>query len=315
VTVRARFAAAALVLAAGPLASQGPAIPPRAEPLRVSSAVAPETVTVGDRFRTVLQVVAPEGATVEFAPLPVGDALQPADSLRVLPGREGEPPIAAYSLVAWAAGAPLRAQVPVRVARADGSAATYLVPLRLPVVRSVLPADTSEVQPRPARELMRSLRAPATWWPWLAAVLLALAGGAWLLLRRRGSTAPGAASPRDQALRALDGIERDWTSGAIDTVRLYPAATRALRGYLAALSGEWGPDLTSRELLERLARDGVDEGARTSLARLLEHADRVKFACYLPPPDETRRFLAGARAWVLAFPPEAAAAASAREAA
>lgn len=314
-SIRARVAAAALALLASPLPAQEPAAAGRAEPLRVSSAVAPETVTVGDRFRSVLQVVAPEGATVEFAPLPVEDALQPADSLRVLPGRAGEPPIAAYSLVAWVADAPLRVQVPVRVGRADGTAATYLVPLRLPVVRSVLPADTSEIRPRPARGLIRSLPAPAAWWPWLAVAVLALGAGGWLLLRRRGAPSPDAAGPRERALRELDDLARDWAAGATDAARLYPAASRALRGYLQALNAEWGPDLTSRELLDRLERDAVEDEARLSLARLLEHADRVKFARYSPPSGETERFLAGARAWVLSHPSVPAPAGVAREAA
>lgn len=302
-SIRVVPAAAALALLASPLPAQDPAGPPRAEPLRVSSAVAPETVAVGDRFRSVLQVVVPEGATVEFAPLPVEDALQPADSLRVLPGRGGEPPIAAYSLVAWVADAPLRAQVPVRVARADGTAATYLVPLRLPVVRSVLPADTSEIRPRPARGLMRSLGAPATGWPWIAAAALLLGAGGWLLLRRRRAPSPDAAGPRERALRALDDLERDWAAGVLDAPLLYRAASRALREYLEALNQGWSPDLTTRELLQRLERDAVEEESRVSLARLLEHADRVKFARYSPPPEETQRFLAGARAWVLSGPP------------
>ena len=295
-----------LLVSVAELAAQAP-------PLRVSSAVAPETVTVGDRFRTVLQVVPPEGATVEFSPLPVGDTLQPSDSLWVIPGRPGEPPIAAYSLVAWVAGAPLGARAQVRVSLADGTAATYLVPLRLPVVRSVLPPDTAGVEPRPPRGELPLPRAPRPWWPWAlaAAALLAVAALAWRLLRRRAQgPAPAELSARERALRELHRV----AGAGAPPEALYPAATAVLRGYLAEVDPRWGTDLTSRELLERLRGDGVAEAPRESLRALLQHADRVKFARYAPAPAEVVGFLAAARAWIRAFPP-APAAAPEREAA
>lgn len=304
-------AAVALVLAAaGPAAARQ-----AAPPLRVSSAVAPETVTVGDRFRSVLQVVVPEGASVEFSPAAVGDTLQPADSLRVIPGRAGEPPIAAYSLVAWVAGTPLEARVPVRVALADGSAATYLVPLRLPVVRSVLPADTAGLEPRPAHGVLPLPDEPRPWWPWaaLAALLLALAAAGSWFHRRRASARPGAELPPRE--RALAALERIAAGGAAPGAALYPPVTRVLRGYLAEAGARWGADLTTRELLERLREDGVAEEHREPLAALLRHADRVKFARHSPAAGEVERFLVGAREWIRAYPPVEPAGARAREAA
>ncbi len=294
----ARLAAGTLLLAAGGLAAQAP-------PLRVSGAVAPETVTVGDRFRSVLQVVAPLGTTVEFSPLAIGDTLQPADSLRVLPARAGEPPIAVYSLVAWIAARPLSAQAPVRVSLPDGSAATYLVPLRLPVVRSVLPADAREVEPRPARGELPLTGAPRPWWPWalLLATLLALAVGAWRLLRLRGAE-PEAVEPsaRERALRELHRVSsRRAIVGEAEA--LYPDATSVLRHYLAEVGAAWGTDLTTRELLERLRLDSVAEEHREPLRALLQHADRVKFARYSPTPAEVDAFFAAACDWIRACPP------------
>lgn len=310
--MRRLVAAGLLLLAAGPLRAQEAAAPP----LRVSSAVAPETVTVGDRFRSVLQVVAPPGARVDFSPLAIGDSLQPADSLRVIPGRGGEPPIASYSLVAWVAGAPLSARVPVRVVLADGSAATYLVPLRLPVVASMLPADTAGLEPRPARGEIPVGGGARPLWPWIAAAAVALAllaAGARLLLARRGTgRSEEPISPRERALAAL---ERAAAAAGPPEEAVYPPASRALRAYLAELDARWGVDLTTRELLERLRTGGVPEEPREVLRVLLQHADRVKFARYAPRREEVEGFLSAARRWVAAFPPERPAGSAAREAA
>ena len=283
-------------------AQQGPA-PSPLPPLPVSSAVAPETVTVGERFRSVLQVVVPAGATVDFSPLAAGDTLQPVDSVRVIPGRSGEPPIASYSLVAWVAGAPLRAQAPVRVALPDGSAATYLLPLRLPVVRSVLPADTAGVEPRPARGLLAVPGAGRPLWPWIVALTALLAAGvAWLLRRRRPQVQEEEPTPRERALAALDRIAAE-RGGRAEADVLYAGATRALRRYVGELEASWGADLTTRELLTTLGSEGVAPDVREELWRLLQHADGVKFARYSPTAEEVEAFLAGARRWVRAYPP------------
>lgn len=307
-------AAAAAALLASPAAAQdGPGGGDRV-PLRVSSAVAPETVTVGDRFRSVIQVVAPAGATVEFAPLPVGDTLQPVDSVRVIPGRAGEPPIGAYTLVAWVAGAPLRAEAAVRVALPDGSAATYLVPLRLPVVRSVLPADTAGVEPRPARGLFALPQTEETRW-WLLLVPLAvLVALAWYLSRRRAAAAADTRSPRERALADLKRLGAE-AGGIFDPNQIYPAITRVLRRYLAELRREWGTDLTTTELLQRLSVDAVPGVDRARLESLLQHADRVKFARYVPSAGEVEDFLERSRKWVESYPPPEGERAGHREAA
>lgn len=300
--MKLRAASALVGFWAATLAGQTSGPAGRAEPLRVSSAVAPETVTVGDRFRSVIQIVAPAGSIVEFAELPVGDTLQPVDSVRVIPGRVGEPPTAAYTLAAWVAGVPLRTQVAVRVAPPRGAAVTYLVPLRLPVVRSVLPPDTSNIRPRPARGLlhMPGMERSRPWLLLLVA-LLAAAVGVYLLLRRRHQVPENARSPRERALAALRNIrlERD-RGGDVDVI--YPAVTRVLRGYLEDIRPAWGTDLTTGELSAQLEADGVDLEFRARLAKLLNHADQVKFARYLPPVGEVSAFLAGVAEWIERYP-------------
>src|SRR5690606_13042052 len=223
-----------LAAALGGLAPVGAAAQDAA-PLRVSAAVAPETVTVGDRFRSVVQLVVPAGASVEFPRLEVGATVHLVASVRGIPARAGEPPIASYSLVAWVAEAPLTAQAPVRVTLPDGTAATYLVPLRLPVVRSVLPADTAGVRPRPARGLLPVDASGRRWWPWI--LLLGALAALAVVLRMRRRPAPAVpATARERALAELARLEREWGSGRCGPASLYPAVTRVLRGYLAERS-------------------------------------------------------------------------------
>lgn len=308
------LAAAVLLPLAGPaLAQQDPG---GAAPLQVSTAVLPETVTVGERFRSMVRVSVPPGYRVVFPELPVADSLQPTDSVRVVPGGAGESPLAAYSLVAWVAGVPLTARVAVRVTTAEGNRRTYVVPLRLPVVRSVLPRDTAGLRPRPARGVLALPVPPAARWPWLLAAL-ALATAGWLLARRwRGRmVARPASSRREHALQALRALRAGGLLERGEWDALYAAATRVLREYIAACAPALGTELTSAELLRALnARaGGVEAAAR--LAPTLEHADRVKFAAQHPAPGEAERFLEQCLGWVERFDPGVADAPAEREAA
>jgi hypothetical protein len=280
------------LMVAAPARSQQPPLPPAAAPLRVYSAVVPETVTVGDRFRSVLRIEGAPGGVV-FSQLPVSDSLQPFDSLQVL---NADQPTAVYSLVAWFTGPGLEARVPVRLQQAGGDTATYIVPLRLPVVLSVLPDDTAALVPRPHRAVFPIPVASKTaWWPWLVLLLLlvAAAAGAWWLARgRRGlASLAGMETPRDRARREMARIRASGLLGSGEHARLYQAATGVLRRYLAAVDVNWSLDLTSSELVSALrATDGYQREA-SDLQRVLAHADGVKFGRVVPSREEVLWFL------------------------
>ena len=130
-----------------------------------------------------------------------GDSLEPADSARVL-SRDPAGATLVFPLRAWYPGAAPRALAGVRVI-GPADTTLYRVPLRMPVLRSVLPADTAGVRPRPPRGLIEEPRTlPA--WVLLAALLgtLALAAGAALLWRRRGSRPATPATPARRRWRA-----------------------------------------------------------------------------------------------------------------
>lgn len=269
--------------------------------VRISVGVAPETVTVGDRFRSFVQISTPPGARVVFPALTPSDSLQQTDSVRIVP-RGGGVVAAAYPLVAWHAGVPLGAAVPVRVTLPSGEERRYLAALRLPVVRSVLPSE-GEVRPRPPKGQLAAPGAPprARWLPWLlaAALLVALVAG-WLALRRIRRRP--ALSAREAALQALTRLRESAMPPAVPADLFYARVTRVVREYLARTDGRWGEDLTSNELLARLAGSGGPGVDRETLGTLLHHADRVKFARLATSGAEAERFWARMRDWVTANP-------------
>jgi hypothetical protein len=282
---RLRFISVIAVLGAvtSPAAAQDPST------LRISTAVSPDTVTVGDHFRSVLRVEG-EYEAIEFFPVPAGDTVQMVDTLRVT---GGEAPTAVFTLAAWRTGGELETRVPIRVEYGDGSLATYLVRLRLPVVRSVLPADTAAHVPRPHRGLLDPPGTADRGWLrllWLIPLVGLLAMLIAWLRRRREAGRPGETA-REIALRELEGLRaRGWLS-ADEYPRLYPAATRILREYLASVDPDRGTDLTSSELVRSLKRAGM-EGQAAEIDRVLSHADAVKFARSRPSEGEIHEFWA-----------------------
>jgi hypothetical protein len=267
--------------------------------LTVSTGVAPETVTVGDRFRSYVRLKLPAGARAELGGFPASDSLQLTDSVFPIArdsAGAGEA-AGAYPLVAWIAGEPLRQSVPVTVILAGGERRVYRVALRLPVVRSVLPAGEEELQPRPAKGL---LSAPRREWPWWWLLLIPALAALALLVRRllaRRGAAPYV-DPRAEALARLDGLR----GGATAPDPFYTAVTRVLREYLARVDARFGEDLTTTELLGRAAERDVPVIDRAGLAALLHRADPVKFGAAVPPLQEMEAFWGDARAWVEANP-------------
>jgi hypothetical protein len=281
------------------LPPQGAPADTASHPLPVVLGVVPDTVTVGDRFRAYLRVTLPPGARVEFSPLPPGDSLQLVDSVRVLDARGGA--AAAYPLTAWFTGDSLAALAPLVVVLPGGERHSYRVPLRLPVVRSVLP-DTGAVPPKPAKGFLflPGQRPGRPWWPAAALVALLVAALlAWRLLRR----APGAEErldPRTEALVRLEAIAATRERSTPD--RLYAAVTRVLRDYLLRVDPRLGEDLTTSELLARVGHGDDAALDAPRLAALLHQADPVKFGGAIPGPGVAERFLDDARAWVEANP-------------
>ncbi|MBK6487958.1 MAG: hypothetical protein IPF98_14055 [Gemmatimonadetes bacterium] len=245
--------------------------------------VLPETVTVGDPFRVVVRVRAPRGTTIAFPLGPdSGTGVEALDPVDVVPSSDTTVTehTATYRLAAWDVGA-RSIRIPDIVLRdsttgADGRRVE--VGRRLSVfVTSVLPADSAERVPKPARALFE-FGPPWWWWALVAALAFGVVGTLWWLWRRRRRAAAvrPSQSPREQAEEEFGRIEALELVASGERGQHAALMIDVLRTYLARIVPAALPSLTTTELLGRLRGDARVPAAR--LARLLHDVDLVKFA-------------------------------------
>ena len=273
----------------------------------VRAAIVPETLSVGDVVHAAIRVRLSRGVRVEFPDtLPTSGDVEGAGA-RVLRSDTtgGELELtAAYPITAWKPGV---LQLPTAQIRllTEGGQDTVNVEFAEAQVLSVLPADTSNIEPRPARDV---LGADRVWWPWLAGLLLALllaALGIWIWRRRKR---PGEETvfvpdmpPRQAALAMLDRARVLRLIEAGEFKRFYSIVSEALRMYIEAIEPAWSADLTTIELASLL----LDRGAEVVPAlEVLTRADLVKFAKARPDAETARGDWSSARAWVERFGPQ-----------
>lgn len=302
-----RFSVALLVALAAPVGLAGPAGAQHA-----ASTVEPDTVRVGDVFQVRFEFELPAGHQVALPDsLMHGEELERAGSIRLYEESlddGGTRVTAVYPLSAWRPGEVALPRVSFEATGPEGSYKLEARPPRF-VVRSVLPADAEEpLEARPPKDVIGPNR---VLWPWLLAGLAALVTLAVLIVlwRNRQITERVLApvpppSPREAALAALDEVRTIGLLEAGEFKAFYSRTTDAIRGYLDATRDGWGAELTSSELLERM-RGAVPAAAFDVLARLLDRADRVKFAKHRPTVDDAREDWARARDWILADTPVA----------
>jgi hypothetical protein len=269
---------------------------------RASTAVVPQTITVGDVFHAAVQVQLPPGATVQ-APdsLVLGEELELAGRMEIrYDSANGERrAIILYPLTAWRPGNHQLPPLRVRVIT-DGAASDMNVALPAFAVTSVLPQDTTDIAPRGAKDVLGANR---LWWPILLALLLALIVGIALYIwwRRRRPKVEAvmvpAVPPRAAALAQLEALAK---AGLIERGELRPyyiRLTEILRHYAQTVDGRWSVDLTTSELAQRMRAGGFTSEA-VDLVRILGTGDMVKFARLAPDAHTARADLDAARGWV-----------------
>jgi hypothetical protein len=269
---------------------------------RTSTAVVPQNITVGDVFHAAVQVQLPAGATVE-APdsIPLSEDLELAGRMEIrYDSANGQRrAIILYPLTAWRPGTHQLPQLRVRMVT-DGAASELNVTLPSFAVTSVLPADTTGIQPRGAKDVIGANR---LWWPILLALLLALIIGTALYIwwRRRRPKAEEvivpAVPPRVAALEQLAALAGAGLIERGDLRPYYSRLTEILRHYAHSVDGSWSVDLTTSELAQRM-RAGGHTAEAVSLVRILGTGDMVKFARLKPDGHTARADLDAARAWI-----------------
>jgi hypothetical protein len=304
------LAALAGVLLPSPGPAQDTLPPPPAAPadsvpgISAAAGVAPDTVTVGDHFRGVLRVVVPRGASVEFPQFEMVDPVEARGPVQVARDSAGAW-TATYPLVAWSTGDSMVAAISLGVRDSAGVLQHFRVRLRLPVVRSVLPADTTLHVPKPAKAVIPiAAPAPATR-GWIVPALLLAAVAAllgWIMLRRRRQTVLPNMDAREAALARLAEIEAAGHVGRGEIVAYHVRVSRVLREYVAARG--LGEDLTTTEVIARGRRGLMGEGTARDLERLLRQADRVKFSGSDAGVgrEATAAFGGNVRGWIMAWP-------------
>lgn len=171
-------------------------------------------------------------------------------------------------------------------------------------VNSVLPADAAEV---PLADIKDPLPIPLpAWVPWVIggiAALLALVVGLFVWRRMRGKFAnliKPPLRPDEWALLRIEELEREKLIEQKKLKELYTRLSEILRQYLGKVYELKAMDMTTGELLTHLedleAEEREDQRtsfrtARQYLSELLDEADLVKFAQFLPEQARSRNAL------------------------
>jgi hypothetical protein len=270
--------------------------------VQLGSRIAPDTVTVGQRFIVFLKVRAPRGALVQF-PAGVDSAVASASAtapqvigapfLDSIPDAAGTTRTAAYRFTAWDVGQQRLGLGNIAVTLNRRTEYVSLADQSV-FVRSVLPADTTQRQPKPPRPPI--VLAPFNWWPWILLLLAILAALlAWWLWRiwRRRRNAP--LPPFETAEREFARIEAMHLIESGQPERYVALMTDVLRVYLAArVEGI----LRSHTTPELVAASAPVQSVTIGLDRLLGHADLVKFARQRVTPSDAQTIGAHARSIV-----------------
>ena len=271
----------------------------------VTTGVSRDTVRVGDPVRVLIRIDnIPANAEVILP-----DSLATIDDVenggRVRMRRDtiggGATRItAAYPVILWRPGEIALPTVPM-VVRMNGSERTHVVTLPVLNVMSVLPADTTNIQAKPPKDVWGADR---VWWPWLVAlaVLLLLAALAYWWYRKRRAAQTEVeivpfVDPRERALQEIKRIRELQLIEQAQYKRHYILLSDVLRSFAASLESDWSTDLTTDELAPRLKR----RSEAAPLMRLLRSADMVKFARRVPAATEARADTDAAEEWVRSF--------------
>ncbi len=250
--------------------------------------VSPDSLFIGDRISLVIEVSHPDSVDLSVEGLAADlDSFEVTgrDSL-VTTGSEGRiVHRAGMSLTTFETG-DLTAG-PFRVfCLLDGRPDTLEIEGPTVRVHSLLEPGSSDI-----RDIKGLAPVPGARWPWVAGLVVLIAGlTGYLVWRRRRIRAPGQLEVPDIALpppdrwarERLDEIERMELLPRQRVKEHYIRVTGVLRKFLGMRFGIETLERTTEEMLSDLERAGVPDRERRVLRELLEEGDLVKFARWTP---------------------------------
>jgi hypothetical protein len=238
-----------------------------------------DTVRIGDPFRVFVSVRVPRGATIDFP-----EAFDSAGTVQSIDPRAvyaqndslGFRQNAVYRVAAWDIGRqPIH--MPEITVHMGAAKRTVALPGYAVFVATVLPADSAQRVPKPARALFETSLIP--WWFWaIIAAAIALLVGLWWWWRRRRKAQPATViiDPYDRAQRDFKRIDMLGLVEAGERSRHVALVVDVLREYIADRFTNAPLALTSTELLT--ATQQAPTLPHDRLMRILNEADLVKFA-------------------------------------
>ena len=273
-------------------------------PVEIHARAEPDTVTIGTRFRYVVDVISTPDAEV-FVEQPadrIGDFEIVDFGVEPPTRRDGKTVLTRwYRLVGWSPGEHLVKSPPVRY-RTAGEDEREAPGQEIRV--SVESALAKEPNPTDIRDIAPPDAIPVDWRPyWLlgGAILLAVAIAVILhrtLNRpRRARPGPPPPPPEEIAARALAELRRRKLVAAGAFKEYYSTLSDIVRLYLEQRFRLRAPEMTTEEFLLMTARDGrLERTHRQRLGEFLAESDLVKFARHLPTiADSERAWEAAAR--------------------
>jgi hypothetical protein len=161
-------------------------------------------------------------------------------------------------------------------------------PLAFNVTTRITRVDVSELRERlEIEEVPAPAETPAVWWPWLLALVPALAV-AGLAVAMRNWRRPSPVSARLTALRALGELEKQLASDGVSLAEWQAGLADVLRQFLEQQYAWPATRRTTAEFLADASLPLLPEQTAL-LAEILRHCDLAKFAGQAFGPDEARK--------------------------
>ncbi len=282
-------------------------------PVEIHTSVEPKSVTIGTPFRYTMRITADRETEVVIPQLvgAIGD-FQVVDFGSVPPREEKGRVVLEYwyTLLTYKPGDAIVPGPSVQYRVPGSDLESVAAPDALVLGQSLLDAGTEAgapgaTPPSDVRDIKGPVAVPRDYRPllWVGAgalALLALVAVLYRLINRR-RPAP-AVAPRPVHEVALEALAKLHAGRLLEAGRheeFYVRLSDIVRTYLEARFHLRAPEMTTEEFLQAAQRDPqLTPPQRSLLGNFLSEADLVKFARYVPAPDDAERAYRAAREFV-----------------